>query len=709
MSEKASKISVPSSDRMEAIQAIIQAASEGDSLCRSDGATLVENTSSEDSNAGQEDHGQKRTHPVESTEQERGEQEANGAHVVYEGDEEDETFFEIEAVLDRRVKKRVEYLIKWKGCDHSENTWEPTYNLCDTALADALKFARETNQRKKQMELGPIDTQSKDIKKDESKKPAPKQKKPRSNPKEPVGNLNLPPKEEMDIEGYLGVDEEDEADALWSWNDAEHVKFRSVERLNVNDPNAVCRAKEARINGTPIVLVGHVGWANFAKRWRKTKPLKTEYPSVPRFEKIDGEEKKESNTSDLMDGHTESSVTGLKEEEDELLDLSGDSYELDIQRLIDDIGMEDVPIVRRNYDEEKPIHGVIKASKFLKASWQADASDETQSVSADNPKLYLHQWQFPLSDTAGRNLCHTNNPLPNDIFGEDLLKYWLDLPQCKHDSPLQYLFMGREETMSKLHRDNGGLAITIAPIVGRKECVLVHRSDGSNCMYHLHAKLDDIDLHSYPLLSQARIWKTVVGPGEILLMPHGTFHQCRNLSPCLSYSRFHLDRVNLLAFLQSMIDGDAPELDHGEILWNSTTDMMKKVDDLVEDMQTRILSNPLTPVCPLDSDIIKIVTALRNIRHIVREVARRDAIGRVVKRKRSESGVHSLGSNPTMNSSQRFSEGLPEGDLAEYVKNGTDPDHAWDNLLGDLDTCLHEFQYRNCKKIPALHPLEKGL
>ena len=110
-------------------------------------------------------------------------------------------------------------------------------------------------------------------------------------------------------------------------------------------------------------------------------------------------------------------------------------------------------------------------------------------------------------------------------MGEDLLKYWLDLPQCRLDSPLQYIFMGREDTLSKLHKDPGGLEISIAPIVGQKECVLVHRDDGSNCLYHLTASLEDLDLHRYPLLSKARIWRTVIQPGEILLMPYATYHQ----------------------------------------------------------------------------------------------------------------------------------------------------------------------------------------
>ncbi len=403
-------------------------------------------------------------------------------------------------------------------------------------------------------------------------------------------------------------------DTLWKWADADQVIFRDVERINVNDPNAAKLVTEARIVGTPLVLVGHVGWANFAKRWlteTKATPEKiavelraVDDALIPvsvvpsRNETVGGEvnslstqitnevagvltelvtkvvisingEKQgrdvelEENSTVLtelvtkvdvsIDGETQgrdveqdeninSSRISSKEAFmakinhstfDDLLDLSK-NYELDIEKMINDIGEEDVPIIKRHYNEEKPIHAKISAEKFLRTCWPAPAASETlpfqqqeKTTKSQKPSanFYLHQWQFPLSDTAGRKLCHLNNPLPTGIMGEDLLKYWLDLPQCKLDSPLQYIFMGREDTLSKLHKDPGGLEISIAPIVGQKECVLVHRDDGSNCLYHLTASLDDVDLQRHPLLSQARIWRTVIQPGEILLMPYATYHQ----------------------------------------------------------------------------------------------------------------------------------------------------------------------------------------
>jgi hypothetical protein len=447
--------------------------------------------------------------------------------------------------------------------------------------------------------------------------------------------------------------------------DEEPIEMHQVVRINVNDEDAGERVTNARENGIPVVLVGHVGWANFAKRW-----LVQETPSA--------EGNKEEGISD----------------EEALLDLDlSQPHKLDVSRMIEDIGDEDVPVVRPNYNEESPIQGNIKIDKFLRTCWP-DTSRATAAprANATVPKLYLHQWQFPLSDTAGRKLCHKNKPLPDGILGEDLLKYWLDLPQCKSDSALQYLFMGMEGTMSKLHRDDGGLDILIAPIVGKKECVLVHRSDGGSCLYHLEAKLDSVDLQSYPLMPLAKIWRTTIEPGEILLMPHGTYHQCRNLTPCLSYSRFHLDTVNILAFLQSMINGDAKELAHEEVIWNSTSELIKNVDAFTDKVQHHVKSPDTRVNVPLDPNTIKFVKTLRTLRQICCEITRRKNVQITVKGQ--SSAIPAGQDDNTANDMGR----------AASRNSTTYTFESWDKITKDVDMCLHEFRHRLMPKIPRFRP-----
>jgi hypothetical protein len=255
-----------------------------------------------------------------------------------------------------------------------------------------------------------------------------------------------------------------------------------------------------------------------------------------------------------------------------------------------------VPILKKNYNERKPIKEHIPLKDFIEKYW----------VPKD-PRAYLHQWQFPLSDTVGEKLCYQSAPM--ECLGDDLMVHWIDI--CRGDSPLQYIFMGPKSTYTKLHRDNGGLAITIAPLVGRKEMTMVHRDD-SDKLYSLQVDLANPDIDRYPLVAFARVWRQVIEPGQILFMPEGTYHAARNCDGCLSYSRFHLDSVNLPGFFRSFCAEDAPEIAHAEIVWNSSHDLMHHIDGAVEEMASTGDEAKITPA------IDRHVVSLRSLRHIIR-------------------------------------------------------------------------------------------
>jgi hypothetical protein len=441
-------------------------------------------------------------------------------------------YWAIEKLVGRRQLEdgSVQYRVRWSGCPDSEDTWEPKDNFCEAAYSDARALDREALSAQ-------------------------------------VGSTTDPMTESCEAE--------------CKWTDVQQPSFRAVKRISVDDTDAQERVTEARETGTPVCIVGHRGWTQFAKRWLHPPAAASET------------------------------------ETDDLLDLSM-PHTLDIDKMDADIGNESVPVLRKYYDESNPTNDEkTTVSSFLKRQWKVSRSK--LSTRKQSQQLYLHQWQFPLFETAAIKLCGEGNhhPLPKDILGDDLLKYWLD---NKEYNPLQYLFMGGKGTMSKLHRDNGGLLISIAPIVGKKEVVLVHRSDGVGCR---GVDLGSPDLDTFPMLLHARLYKTVIEPGEILLMPHGTYHQCRNVTPCLSYSRFHLDMANMKAFVESMLDGDAPEIQHDEVLWNAVTALCDKLNKTSS--QTNQGSNPIDPATKLliRLGLASTVATLEALQYVVMEVVRR--------------------------------------------------------------------------------------
>lgn len=96
--------------------------------------------------------------------------------------------------------------------------------------------------------------------------------------------------------------------------------------------------------------------------------------------------------------------------------------------------------------------------------------------------------------------------------------------------------------------------------------------------------------------------------------------------------------MNLLPFVQSLVNGDAPEIDHEEVLWNLTSELIDRIDVVFDNVQSRI-KNDLDEGDLITSDVIDTVNTLRTLRHFIREVARREEIRHIVKGSSEDSDV----------------------------------------------------------------------
>ena len=342
--------------------------------------------------------------------------------------------------------------------------------------------------------------------------------------------------------------------------------FGEVQGLDASKETTALRAKELRRAGIPCVLTGVEAkdMAPFASRWLRP------------------------------DGS------------------------LDDSALVRDVGNERAPILRYDstYNDAAPIREAMKISEFVDKHWRAQDSS-----------AYLHQWQFPLSSPeAFRKLLSAKaERLPG--LDDDLLDHWLE--RCRGRSALQYLFMGGVGTRSRLHVDPGGLDLIIAPLVGWKEVTLVHRDDaelvGAMCsdsakteedlrprtrtpLDELLAQATPPSLDEEPILSLVRCWRHVLKPGEVLIMPEGTLHAVRNLTPALSYHRFHLDTTNPSGFWRALVDGDCPGIRPAEILWNGAHGAMTLLDNAVDDGNR--------------NDAVERAECLLKLRHLVGAIVR---------------------------------------------------------------------------------------
>ena len=143
--------------------------------------------------------------------------------------------------------------------------------------------------------------------------------------------------------------------------------------------------------------------------------------------------------------------------------------------------------------------------------------------------------------------------------------------------------------------------------------------------------------------------------------------------------------MNLPAFLQSLVLGDTPEIEHDKIIWHNAIAFSDQVDKHTENYIADFNKTNGASEFNLPDAAIRSVDTLRTIRHVCREIVmcfnanRRDAF----------TGDYDGPSKKTI-----------------FVKSPHDI-HSWKKMVDDIDRILHEFEYRRFPEPPRFR-LKRG-
>jgi len=142
--------------------------------------------------------------------------------------------YSVERVIDRRQGKnnRVEYLLKWKGYEEEDNTWEPEENLdCPQLIADF-----EENRKKKEKKRSLPQEEKKEDKRPSKKKATDDENRPRG------FDRGLEP------EKVIGAtDSSGELMFLMKWKSSDEADLVPARQANVKCPQIVIQFYEERL------------------------------------------------------------------------------------------------------------------------------------------------------------------------------------------------------------------------------------------------------------------------------------------------------------------------------------------------------------------------------------------------------------------------------------------------------------------------------
>lgn len=164
--------------------------------------------------------------------------------------------------------------------------------------------------------------------------------------------------------------------------------------------------------------------------------------------------------------------------------------------------------------------------------------------------------------------------------------------------------------------------------------------------------------HAFRTIGKSRVfWKSL-----------RSMTRSRRFFPLCESKSMHLDTVNLQLFFESLFMGDATEIEHDEVIWNCTIELVERIEKFLEDYRQE-------PKEPVPEHIAETAATLCYLRPLCREIA--------VAFDPSCPQIHLRPKNKLFRSKKQAVNSL-----------------CWPQIVDDIDLTLHNFNHRNCPQVP---------